>query len=544
MHVEALSPLQRVLIIAGAAVLLPVIAVLALLLRNEFADRQAAVEQSALENAHVLIELADALLRGDLQTMRVLATSVPLVTGDLATARDRAAVVLDANPGWTSIALSDAATGQVKFEVGRAGPGAAAQGAPFAAPPPGGSVGGVERVGANCPCVRLQMSVLLQPRNVLRVTLDPAIFQDIMMRRLPAGAVGAIVDRNGLFVARSLDYADRVGTPATSFVQEAVARGGEGFYEGRTYEGLVNVTAYASSPTSGWSAHVAIDRALVSGPRARASAIMLGGSIIALAIGGLMVAYALADLALRRREEAQLLELQKVEAIGRFTGTVVHDFKNLLAVMQAGMNQIARDTREPRTRERIEMVRAAIQRGTRLTNQLLSFSRADGGEVCEVDLHALIADLEDLIRKTIGRGVELEVRIAPDARAVRANADQIELALLNLAGNARDAMEGSGRMTITAEPEPEGEMIALRVADTGPGFAPEVLEQLFRPFFTTKDPGKGTGLGLAQVEGAVRNAGGTIEAQNAEGGGAEFILHLPRARSGAPAATPDRAAEA
>ena len=89
MHVEALSPLQRVLIIAGAAVLLPVIAVLALLLRNEFADRQAAVEQSALENAHVLIELADALLRGDLQTMRVLATSVPLVTGDLATARDR-----------------------------------------------------------------------------------------------------------------------------------------------------------------------------------------------------------------------------------------------------------------------------------------------------------------------------------------------------------------------------------------------------------------------------------------------------------------------
>ena len=129
MHVEALSPLQRVLIIAGAAVLLPVIAVLALLLRNEFADRQAAVEQSALENAHVLIELADALLRGDLQTMRVLATSVPLVTGDLATARDRAAVVLDANPGWTSIALSDAATGRVKFEVGRAGPGAAAQGA-------------------------------------------------------------------------------------------------------------------------------------------------------------------------------------------------------------------------------------------------------------------------------------------------------------------------------------------------------------------------------------------------------------------------------
>ena len=97
---------------------------------------------------------------------------------------------------------------------------------------------------------------------------------------------------------------------------------------------------------------------------------------------------------------------------------------------------------------------------------------------------------------------------------------------------------------LDTSPIDELEMIALRVADTGPGFAPEVLEQLFRPFFTTKDPGKGTGLGLAQVEGAVRNAGGTIEARNAEGGGAEFILHLPRARSGAPAATPDRAAEA
>ena len=118
--------------------------------------------------------------------------------------------------------------------VGRAASGSpAAAGDPFAEPPPGGIVGGVERLGPNCPCVELEMSVLLQPRHVLRVTLDPAIFQDIMMRRLPEGAVAAIVDRDGLFAARSLDYADRVGTPATIYVREAAAKGGEGLYEGR-----------------------------------------------------------------------------------------------------------------------------------------------------------------------------------------------------------------------------------------------------------------------------------------------------------------------
>jgi signal transduction histidine kinase len=269
---------------------------------------------------------------------------------------------------------------------------------------------------------------------------------------------------------------------------------------------------------------------------------MLGSAIFALGLAGLMVSYAFADLAQRRREEAQLFELQKVEAIGRFTGSVVHDFKNLLAVMQAGMNQIMRETGEPKTRERVEMVRAAIGRGIRLTNQLLSFSRADGGEVGDVDLGDLIAGVEDLIRKTVGRGVVLDIRIAPEARKVRANADQIELALLNLAGNARDAMGGQGRLAITTEPD--GEMIALRVGDTGSGLSPEVQEQLFRPFFTTKDPGKGTGLGLAQVEGAVRNAGGTIDARNLSEGGAEFILRLHRAGSAVPEAVASQVAEA
>ncbi len=249
--------------------------------------------------------------------------------------------------------------------------------------------------------------MLLNPQHVLTVTLDPSVFQDMMMRKLPPDSVAAIVDRDGLFVARSINYSNRVGTPATVYVREAAANGGKGFYEGRTYEGFVNVTAFAVSPLTGWSAHVAIDRNLIAGPRARASAIMLASAIVALALAGLMVAYALADLAQRRREEAQLLELQKVEAIGRFTGSVVHDFKNLLAVMQAGLNQIARGTAEPKTRERVEMVRAAIGRGTRLTNQLLSFSRADDGEVGEVDLGDLIEGVEDLVRKTIGQGVEL-----------------------------------------------------------------------------------------------------------------------------------------
>lgn len=534
------SPQQRTLIVAGCALILPVILVLVLLIRDQFEARRAQVESDALDIAREIAVVTDARLGADLQVMRVLSVSPALARGDLSALRERAATILETNPGWTSLKLVDRRAGAVVVTTDPDNPEAPAipEDLTFA-----GRIGGVERDGPGCPCVSLYMPTPMMDGHALVVTLDPLIFQRMMLQRVSADVVAAVVDRDGRFAARSLDYSERVGLPATSYVRKAVARGGVGFYEGRTYEGLANVSAFATAPLSGWSAHVAIDRALIAGPRTLSVVAMLAGSIVALAVGGVMIFYAFKEFALRRREEARMLELQKAEAIGQFTGTVVHDFRNLLAVMQASLNLIDRNTAEDRTREAVRLAREALDRGARLTSQLLSFARSDEaqGEIGSVDLPALVARIDDMLRKLLGGRIELVVRIGPGARLVLANADQLELALVNLAANARDAIGGPGRVTLTAERD--GDRVRLRFADTGPGFPPEVLPELFRPYFTTKPPGKGTGLGLAQVAGAVRQAGGEISAENGPDGGGVFVLTLRAADAGANAEQPAGSAE-
>ncbi|MDX1430450.1 MAG: ATP-binding protein, partial [Rhodothermales bacterium] len=392
------------------------------------------------------------------------------------------------------------------------------------------------------PCVRIQSSVSALPRHVLVANIDPQAYQSMLLGRLPPGAVAGLVDREGEFLARSIDFEERVGTPGTRYVLDAVKRGGEGIYAGETYEGLVNYSAYATSALTGWSAHVAIDRTLIDGPQTRAVLATMLGVIAAILLAGGMIAYALYDFALRREEERRLLEFQKAEAIGQFTSTTVHDFNNLLAVVDSGLNQIVRGTGEQKTKDMVELIRSAIERGTRLTRQLLRFARLGSQEIGTLDLDALVHGIEDILKRSLGSGVQLDLHIDPGARSVTANADQLELALINLAVNARDAMDGKGRVSIIAERI--GDMVEIRVADSGPGIPVDIRHRLFEPLFTTKGPNKGTGLGLAQVASAVRDAGGTVEAINGADGGACFVLRLPAvqveaARSAVDAVVPD-----
>lgn len=542
MNIGALTPLQRMLVSAGGALLLPVIVILALQLRNDFVDRQRAVEQAALASAENLLAIADARAAADLKILYVLATSRDLAARDWEAAQERAATVVELNPGWRAITLTDTAARQVVFDTGDGG----ARGGPPNVPPksempPGsGIVNGVSRAGRHCPCVLTHMRLGALPDHVLTLYVDPQVFQSMLVDRQRAGSTSGLVDRDGRFLARSMDYRDRVGTPGTGYVREAVARGGSGLYPGETYEGMLNYTAYATSDLTGWSAHVAIDRALLDWPRALSTWTMLGGAIVALALAGGLVAYAVRDMAVRQEEERHMLELQKTEALGHFTATVVHDFNNLLAVVQAGLNQIIRHTGEAETVERAERTRAAIQRGSRLTNQLLSLARGEATEVTAVDLPALLGNLDELLHKSLGRGIALEVGADPGAARVLVNPDQLELALVNLAVNARDAMDGQGRLSITTAPAGD-DMVEIRVTDTGPGIPPEVQGQLFRPFFSTKPPGKGTGLGLAQVAGTAHQAGGSVEAVPGPDGGACFVLRL---RAAPPNSDPDTSAPA
>ena len=255
------------------------------------------------------------------------------------------------------------------------------------------------------------------------------------------------------------------------------------------------------------------------------------------------------DVSRRRDAEDALRQAQKMEALGQLTGGVAHDFNNLLMVISGGLDMLARNE-DPARRERFMLaMRQAAERGAALTRQLLTFSRSHALQAETVLLPALIGNMDELLDRSLRGDVEVEVRLAPDVWPVFVDAGEFELAILNLAVNARDAMAGGGCIVIAADnviEELDGkprEMVRLVVRDTGSGMSDEVLARVFEPFFTTKDVGKGSGLGLAQVYGFAKQSGGRVSIETAVGKGTAITLLLPRStraleddESGPPAA--------
>ena len=246
---------------------------------------------------------------------------------------------------------------------------------------------------------------------------------------------------------------------------------------------------------------------------------------------------------LRRRErevEAQLLQAQKMEAVGRLAGGVAHDFNNLLSVvLNAAASLEAELPTNSELREDVGDIRQAVERGAVLTRQLLAFGRKEVHAPAQVDLHRVVSNVERLLARALGGGARLEVRrAAPDAAAV-ADPHQLEQVLVNLVINARDAMPHGGTVTITtgttelapAEADalrvPPGRYATLEVADTGVGMDERTLLRAFEPFFTTKGPHEGTGLGLATVYGIARQSGGAVRLASTPGSGTRVTVLLP-----------------
>lgn len=498
--------------------LLPAILLLAWALVLGLMRAQAGVEQRALDRATALIFAADGRLAVDRGALRALSTADSLARRDWRLAEQRARIVLGITPGWRALIVVEDRTGRIVMDTPRDDPGARP------ALPPGRSLR-VVRNGTGCPCVVIRQAIGAAPGYSLIALVDPREFQSILLSDLQTDATTAIVDPDGTFIARSLMFEQRVGTPATIFVRNAVAKGGRGIYRGRTYEGLENYTAYVTSDSSGWSAHVAVNRKLIDSPRFWLFIVLVGGALATLLAGGGVITYGLIDMAARRRAEEQLLRLQKSEAIGQFASGVAHDFNNLLTVVIANLERIRAAGAGADVTRRAGMALQSAHRGARLSNQLLSFAREGGAQLEDFEVATLLNEISELLRQSIGSGIDLTINAAPDAGRVRANRDQLELALLNLSINARDAMGGEGRLTITARRV--GRRIETEVSDTGPGVPADVRDRLFEPFFTTKPPGSGTGLGLAQVAGAAAQAGGSVRLADAPEPGAHFIIDLP-----------------
>ncbi|MFM0173383.1 response regulator [Paraburkholderia sediminicola] len=247
--------------------------------------------------------------------------------------------------------------------------------------------------------------------------------------------------------------------------------------------------------------------------------------------------------ALRHAEEA-LRMAQKMEAIGKLTGGVAHDFNNLLQVIGGNLQLLAKDVAgSEKPEQRVRNALAGVARGANLASQLLAFGRRQPLAPKVVNLGRFVRGLDDMLRRALGDGVEIETIVSGGLWNTLVDPFQVENALLNLAINARDAMNGHGKLTIeagnaalddayakrNAEVTP-GQYVMLAVTDTGSGMPPEVRERVFEPFFTTKPEGQGTGLGLSMVYGFVKQSGGHVKIYSEEGHGTTIRIYLPRVR--------------
>ncbi|MDB5596065.1 MAG: sensor hybrid histidine kinase [Hyphomicrobiales bacterium] len=259
------------------------------------------------------------------------------------------------------------------------------------------------------------------------------------------------------------------------------------------------------------------------------------------------------------RTQEQLRQSQKLEAVGQLTGGVAHDFNNLLTIIRSAVDLMRRrDLPEERRSRYLAAISETVDRAAKLTGQLLAFARRQPLNPEIFDAGRQVENVADMVRPIVGARIEIDLRLCEEPCFAQADIGQFETALINLAVNARDAMDGEGRLTITIDhvdalPQLRGhlrrpgEFVSVMVTDTGCGIAADRLEQIFEPFYTTKEVGKGTGLGLSQVFGFAKQSNGEIEVTSEVGGGSTFTIYLPRAqhaplsRAGSPVAHEPRA---
>ncbi|MDR3508102.1 MAG: response regulator [Caulobacteraceae bacterium] len=244
----------------------------------------------------------------------------------------------------------------------------------------------------------------------------------------------------------------------------------------------------------------------------------------------------------RLKAEAALLRAQRMEAVGQLTGGIAHDFNNLLMAISGNLQlSLGQPGLEASVRRYLENAKQAVDKGSKMTGQLLAFSRIQKLNIRPIELDPVLRSARDLVGSALGPQIDIQMRLNAPGLWAATDPDQLELAILNLALNSRDAMPVGGSLTIESgavrtrlsTEDKEGDYLWVRVTDTGQGMAPEVAARAVDPFYTTKPRGQGTGLGLSQVYGFVRQSGGDLKISSAVGSGASIELFLPQAPAAA-----------
>jgi signal transduction histidine kinase/CheY-like chemotaxis protein len=397
--------------------------------------------------------------------------------------------------------------------------------------------------------------------GVIAVSIRPDYFENFYEQAARSGfdAVG-LIRVDGSILARYPTREDMKQRLApTSGLMRTVAKNPDaGSYETISdVDGVDRLMAYRRLPGESVYLTVGLDRARILGNwRAALATHMIYGVPATLGLGvlGLVAmrrtrreADALARLAaetLHRAEiEEQLRHSQKMEAIGQLTGGIAHDFNNLLQIAIGSLDILKRrlPNGDPRSRELVESALDGMTRAASLTQRLLAYARRQPLDPKTVDVNHLVQNVSELLRSTLGETVRIETVLAGGLWPAYVDANQLESAIVNLAVNARDAMPHGGRLTVEtgnahlddsyAEQNPDvmpGQYVLVSITDTGTGMTPEVIAKAFEPFFTTKPAGQGTGLGLSQVYGFVKQSGGHVKIYSETGSGTAVKLYLPR----------------
>ncbi|GAB3461958.1 hypothetical protein GCM10027321_23160 [Massilia terrae] len=434
----------------------------------------------------------------------------------------------------------------------------------------------------------------VQVRYHLALGLDAGMMERLITRQhLRDDPVITILDRNGMVVARSVNGARYTGTLARERTRRAVRAATEGSYDIVNMENVPVQVFFNTVPSSGWKVLISVPKRDIQRAPAHAAAMLGVAMAVLLALGTLaarwlsnralepidylgraarklgqgeellhepqglpeidtvaqqmahastLIRHAKHDLeqrvaeAVAATEHAQgaLLKSQKLEALGRLTGGIAHEFNNLLQTLTTALQAIELMSTQAPIKNLVQTSMRTVRRAAALTGQLGSFGRLQEARLVTIDVEAQIGSAAQLIQGALGPGIRLEVACAPGLWPVTTEPLQFDLALLNLAINARDAMPGGGLLRIEAQNVApfdgagRGE-VRIRVADSGAGMAPEVLARALDPFFTTKPQGQGSGLGLAQAYAFATQSQGRLQLDSAPGAGTRVDIFLPRA---------------
>ncbi|MDB5794190.1 MAG: putative histidine kinase, hybrid [Noviherbaspirillum sp.] len=421
-----------------------------------------------------------------------------------------------------------------------------------------------------------------------------AVFKD---QQLPAAWTGTIVDRDAVVVARSKEPDEFVGKPVKEHFVQQIQTMTEGFREdGNSLSGEPVVAFFSRAPASDWSFIVSVPASEVQGAAVRTAGLTGGVSLLLLCVAisaalivgrqtarqiealrrgaeqlgrgetvtaktsGIVEMDAVNAAMMRASAEIQgsktelerqiaeavaeaeqsqraLFQAQKLDALGRLTAGISHDFNNILQTLTIALDMLHLSASEPKIRSMVESCQRAVQRASELSGRLSAFGRIQDARFETVNLRRQIEAIFPLLKDAARPDIDFSIDIAEEIWPVTLDPLQFELALLNLTINARDAMPQGGLLKLTVRNETllepvnelsKGEYVCVSVADTGVGMSPDVLAKAFDPFFTTKGVGKGSGMGLPQAYGFARQAGGTLVVQSRLNEGTKATLYLPK----------------